>query len=64
MIEPNRTSSESLLAHTGWVSALARKLVADPQGAEDVVQDAMALALERPPGCDTPVRAWLAGAGN
>lgn len=52
--------AETLLAHAGWVRALARSLVADGQGADDVVQLTLIAALERPPRDDVPLRPWLA----
>lgn len=56
------TTVEELLAHTGWIRALARSLVVDPQAADDIAQDTMLTALERPPreGGGDSIRAWLA----
>ena len=54
---------ELLLAQSGWVQGLARTLVSDPAGAEDVAQDTMLAALSTPPlaGSDVrSLRAWLA----
>ena len=52
---------EDLLAHGRWMRRLARGLVRDDASADDVVQDAYAAALERPPPDGAPVRGWLAG---
>ncbi|MEM9380411.1 MAG: sigma-70 family RNA polymerase sigma factor [Planctomycetota bacterium] len=52
-----------LLAQTGWLRSLARRLVGDPAAAEDLTQDTITTALEAPPrgGADPRVlRAWLA----
>lgn len=51
---------EALLAHSGWVRALARSLVADPAAAEDVEQETWRRALESPPKHAGNLRAWLA----
>ncbi|MEW6073690.1 MAG: sigma-70 family RNA polymerase sigma factor [Planctomycetota bacterium] len=56
-IDPNL-----LLAQSSWVEALARTLVRDPFGAEDVFQETMLAALESPPtdaGDARRLRAWL-----
>jgi RNA polymerase sigma factor (sigma-70 family) len=50
---------EQLLAHAGWVRALACQLVADPERAEDVVQDTWVAALQGGPREERSVRAWL-----
>lgn len=54
----------ALLANAAWVRRLARNLIADAQLAEDVAQDALAAALERPPGFADDaerLRRWLGG---
>jgi RNA polymerase sigma factor (sigma-70 family) len=54
---------DELLAQLGWVRALARSLVADPDVTDDVLQQVCLLALERAPsGARTGprLRAWLA----
>ena len=48
-----------LLAHGDWVHALARRLVRDPSSADDLAQDALVVALERPPAHAANLRAWL-----
>ena len=49
-----------LLAHGDWVRALARTLVRDPNGADDLAQDAFVIALERPPQHAGNLRGWWA----
>jgi RNA polymerase sigma-70 factor (ECF subfamily) len=44
----------------GFLRALARSLLADPERADDVVQDAWLAALKRPPRAGVPLRSWLA----
>ncbi len=53
-------SPEDLLAHTRWLRALARRLLQDPNDADDVAQDALVAALEHPPAPDRPLEPWLA----
>lgn len=48
-----------LLRRSAWVRALARSLVADEATADDVVQDACALALTSPPRSADSLSAWL-----
>jgi len=50
---------DELVAHAEGVRALARRLLADANAADDVVQDACLAALTRPPADDTPRRAWF-----
>ena len=55
--------TDLLLAQAGWVQALARKLVHDRERADDVAQEALLAALERPPllaANERSLRAWLA----
>ncbi len=52
---------EDLLEHIDWIRKLARALVRDPAEAEDLAQEATAVALDSPPAADRPVRPWLAG---
>ena len=53
---------DQLAAQYGWVRAVARNLVRDPWGAEDVTQETLLAALASPPP-DVPddqrLRAWL-----
>ncbi len=51
---------DALLEHQAWVRALARRLVRDPHAAEDLAQEAYAIALERPSGSVHAMKAWLA----
>ena len=53
-------SAEDLLAHTDWLTQLARALVGDAN-AGDVVQETFEVALKKPPQKDGPLRPWLAG---
>lgn len=47
-------STEPLLAELAWLRALARRLVSDPQRADDAVQDTLVAALT----VGRPVRRW------
>jgi RNA polymerase sigma-70 factor (ECF subfamily) len=51
---------QTLAEHAAFVRSLARALVADPHGADDVVQETWLAALERPPRHGSNPRAWLA----
>jgi RNA polymerase sigma-70 factor (ECF subfamily) len=57
--EARAIAVEELLAESDWVRRLARALVSDPDAAEDVAQQALVAALERPPKADRPLRPWL-----
>jgi RNA polymerase sigma factor (sigma-70 family) len=57
---PFRVPPEDLLAHADWARELAAHLVRDAATADDLVQDAMTAAIEKPPLADRPVRPWLA----
>jgi RNA polymerase sigma factor (sigma-70 family) len=57
---PVRVPPEDLLAHADWARELAAHLVRDAATADDLVQDALAAAIEKPPLADRPVRPWLA----
>lgn len=52
---------ESLLELAPWVQELARKLVRDPDQAEDLAQDVLVAALETPRAAIRSQRSWLAG---
>jgi len=56
----NPQSLHALLDQTGWIHALARRLVADPHLAADLAQDTCLDALEREPDGARPLRGWLA----
>ncbi len=58
--DPIPIRTEELLAHAGWLRALARSLVADPATADDLVQDTWVAALRHPPDQGRPLRPWLA----
>src|SRR5688572_27348606 len=49
----------ALEEHATFVRALARALVRDPQGADDLVQDAWVQAIEHPPRHAANLRGWL-----
>ena len=51
--------ASSLLAHSGWVRALARSLVADRHLAEDIAQESWLAASAHPPKSEGNLRAWL-----
>ena len=51
---------DALLEHGDFVRALARTLVADPERADDVVQQTWMASIEKPPISGLPARAWLA----
>ncbi|MEM9803149.1 MAG: sigma-70 family RNA polymerase sigma factor [Planctomycetota bacterium] len=53
-------SLEALLDERSWVRALARHLAADAHEAEDLAQDALAIAWERPPDHQENLRGWFA----
>ena len=52
-------SPEYLLAHADFVRGLARKLILDDDLAEDVAQNTLLTALERPPSAVAALPAWL-----
>lgn len=53
------TTLDELLAHSGWLAGLARRLVGE-SGAEDLVQEVYLRASERPPAAVRSPRGWLA----
>ena len=60
MTEPrSHEDPQALLAHAGWVRALARRLMADGPNADDLVQETWLAALRRSGEVRAP-RAWLA----
>jgi len=60
MTPPNQPLDPDLLmSHAAALRGLARHLVADEHAAEDVVQETLALALERPPREASGLAGWL-----
>ena len=55
----NPAGAEALFLERLQLKALARRLLADEHGAEDILQDAWVLALEQPPPKDRPLGAWM-----
>ena len=58
--EPRPASVEEILAHAEWVRRLALGLVGNEAGADDLTQEAMMRAIERPPAQGSSLRAWFA----
>lgn len=54
------STSADLARQVASLRALARSLVRDENRAEDLVQDTLVVALERPPRSSESVRGWLA----
>lgn len=54
------TTAEELLAHTGWLRALALRLVGDADIADDLVQETVIAAARRNPEARESLRPWLA----
>ncbi|MBU0754270.1 MAG: RNA polymerase sigma factor, partial [Planctomycetes bacterium] len=50
---------EELLAHQGFVRAVAQKLITDESWAADITQQTFLAVLENPPPEDAPIRGWL-----
>jgi RNA polymerase sigma-70 factor (ECF subfamily) len=59
-VDSKANSPDRLLEHLDWIRRLARQLVRDPGLAEDVSQETLAVAMERPPEPGRPLRRWLA----
>ncbi|MHC4471168.1 MAG: RNA polymerase sigma factor [Planctomycetota bacterium] len=57
----DRTHDEELLAHAGFLRALALGLLGDAHQAEDVAQEALVVGLENGASARRGLRAWLAG---
>src|SRR5262249_13851644 len=60
-VDPAAFDPESLRAWDGFVRRLARELVLDPHGAEDVAQDAWVVALGRGRAGVASLPAWRGG---
>ena len=58
---PSAQPIEELLRHQSWLKALARRLAQDEAGAEDLVQETWAAAVQRPPKRAGEIRGWLFG---
>jgi RNA polymerase sigma factor (sigma-70 family) len=61
--QPHSFDADALLAEAGSLHALARQLARDSHAADDLVQDTLLTALERPPQRDggwSGLRGWLA----
>lgn len=58
--DPSPASVEEILAHAEWVRRLALGLVGNEAGADDLTQEAMLRAIERPPAQGSSLRAWFA----
>ncbi|MCE9594386.1 MAG: sigma-70 family RNA polymerase sigma factor [Planctomycetes bacterium] len=56
----NPPTAELLLQHVEWIRRLARELVADAGAVDDLVQETLTTALERPPLDARGLRSWLA----
>src|SRR5688572_26758031 len=54
------TNIDALLAHSGWVRALAASLARDPGLADDIVQETWISVLRRGPRDGRSPRGWLA----
>src|SRR5688572_14615195 len=50
---------EDLLAHSAWMKPLARRLLSDDAGADDVVQETWLAFLRRPPRSADASPSWL-----
>lgn len=53
-------STDDLLAHASFLRRLCRELVRDAHAADDLVQDTLIAALERPPQETGSIKSWLA----
>lgn len=51
---------EVLISHAGFIRSVAQKLLLDDHAVDDVVQQTLLAALEKPPRRDGPLRPWLA----
>jgi len=60
MSVPPPPSHTALLEHTEWARRLALALSGDPHLAEDVVQEAIRIGIEKPPARLEQIKAWLA----
>ncbi len=58
--ELHQRPEDLLTGHVEWVRALARRLAADPDSAEDLAQDALVVALRGQPRDALRFRPWIA----
>src|SRR6185436_13028743 len=58
--DPTKAPPEEWLAHSRWLSKLARSLVVEEATADDLVQQTWFAALRNPPQRGRPARPWLA----
>ncbi|HEY0709312.1 MAG TPA: RNA polymerase sigma factor, partial [Polyangia bacterium] len=56
----DQATLEDLLDHAAWMHGLARRLLADFDHADDVVQETWLSALRTPPGRGATLRPWIA----
>jgi RNA polymerase sigma factor (sigma-70 family) len=62
MSNPDRWKNiEALLQQSGWLTGLARQVVASADLASDAVQETWIACLDQPPPQTAPARAWLGG---
>ena len=59
MDEARPISPKLLQENALWMRRLARSLMGDPVRADDIVQQAFTVALERPPRTADSLRGWL-----
>src|SRR5689334_23719281 len=59
MSVPDSPPLEDLLAQVGWIRTLSRRLVSDPDLADEVVQQTLIRATELGPRESASRRAWL-----
>jgi len=56
---PSLETTEQLLAHTAWLTRVARALTSSADDVDDIVQQTWLHALERPPEHGRNLRGWL-----
>jgi RNA polymerase sigma factor (sigma-70 family) len=59
MAERHGIDAEELLAHAGWLRALALRLARDPDDAEDLVQETWIASMRHSPDDRHRIRPWL-----
>lgn len=58
--QPRPASVDEVLEHAEWVRRLALGLVGNEAAADDLTQEALLRAIERPPAAGGSLKAWLA----